>query len=424
MDKINYNYAKNSYTSQPLANGNNVVQCNFVQEPLKFNSKIYMPELCNKVPPYYIGLDKKYEVPHPTGKVQDGYKLDYYKTSEAIGGIENRRKFNNIMSKSTVILNNDNERKFDKNNIDIIDDDQISYSNNGLPQYSAPVNQIFNEDTMPLHYFGPGRIQPTYRENFEELRQNVTDFHDQTRLYAPNGPQRNPNRNWMIDEEPREIIDSGNVKINNKGYYSYEKPINNNDFIIPEYLHEGFQCENQKDFDNMYLRTLESYAISICHYVRKHPDFKYWNEYWRAFERNLNKNGLDFNRLEESDADVAYSISKGETLSFRIRDHKNYIPLSVYTYVLCHECAHIADYKEIGHTELFKELMHLLEMAAYLLGYIKLDRYPAFGQYKSNNQPILSKDSIKAELLDAAYNLYNKSHNDFWSKVHNRIRRS
>ena len=71
-----------------------------------------------------------------------------------------------------------------------------------------------------------------------------------------------------------------------------------------------------------------------------------------------------------------------------------------------------------------RELMHLLEMAAYLLGYIKLDRYPTFGQYKSNNQPILSKDSIKAELLDAAYNLYNKSHNDFWSKVHNRIRRS
>ncbi len=148
-----------------------------------------------------------------------------------------------------------------------------------------------------------------------------------------------------------------------------------------------------------YIITLQAQAKAIIEFVTHHSDFKPWEEYWGYLTSNINKCNNLFEILDKDATDVAYVQNKGVHMRFRVRDKKSFVPLSIYTYVLVHEMAHLANGKEWGHGYQFQKLMHLLEVAAFELNIIQPEKYPRY-EYKSDNVPILTKDSIKHEIKE------------------------
>lgn len=178
-----------------------------------------------------------------------------------------------------------------------------------------------------------------------------------------------------------------------------EYHINMSEYITDDNNEKEAFTSRKETIDHTYITILESHARMIINFVSCHEDFKHWKTYWKYLQRNFCKcNGL-FEILNKSDADVAYVENKGETMKFRIRDDKRYVPINIYEYVLIHEMAHLANGKEWGHGKNFQMLMHLLEVAAFELRILNVEKYPE-NSYISNNTPILSKRSIKAELYD------------------------
>ena len=149
----------------------------------------------------------------------------------------------------------------------------------------------------------------------------------------------------------------------------------------------------------LYKHVLQSYAVMLTNYLSSFQDFKPWQQYWSYLQKNLNKCDCDFEILKPNDNDVAYVQNKGDIMRFRVEDTQRFVPISIYTYVLCHELAHLANGKDYGHDKNFPHLMHLIELAAYELGILKPDKYPE-RNYMSNGVVILSKDSIKQELQE------------------------
>ena len=186
---------------------------------------------------------------------------------------------------------------------------------------------------------------------------------------------------------------------------------------------EGFYCQCQPYLDNMYRHILEARASAIIMYLTKDPSFAPWNEEWEFLKRNISKCNMDFNQLDDDHEDVAYSLDKGKELSFRFRDKDKYLPLSIESYVLAHEMAHVAN-EEVGHGEKFQELMHLIEVAAYMLQFIDLSKYPD-RTVRSNGQEILSRNSIKHELYDGIDNLIRHSNDpeqqEYWRQIRKRV---
>lgn len=181
-------------------------------------------------------------------------------------------------------------------------------------------------------------------------------------------------------------------------------------------------------FDNIttgqmvYKSVLQSYSIALVNHLLTFEDFKPWNEYWQYLQKNLHKCNCTFEILKPDDKDVAYVQNKGEKMRFRIQDNKRFVPISIYTYVLCHELAHLANEHEYGHAQRFQDLMHLIELAAYELGIIKPEKYPD-DNYMSNNMVILSKSSIKQELLEGIQLVVNNGANKkFYSDLANKIK--
>ena len=163
---------------------------------------------------------------------------------------------------------------------------------------------------------------------------------------------------------------------------------------------EGFVKDKNTILDNVYLIALRSRIVSILDFISQMPEYGYWDDNWKEMERNLNRNGsITFERLEDSDADAAFVISKGDEkkIKIRARDFK-YIPINISQYVLYHECAHLANF-EYGHGKKFQELLALLCLAAFQLEYIRLERIPE-DVYVLDGVPILSKDDMKKEILD------------------------
>ena len=147
----------------------------------------------------------------------------------------------------------------------------------------------------------------------------------------------------------------------------------------------------------LYKHILQAYTVMFINFLQSYSDFAPWMKYWNYLAKNVHKCKCDFRILKENDNDVAFVQNKGDSMAFRIRDMKRFVPIPIYTYVLCHELAHLANGDEWGHGQNFQDLMHLIEVAAYLLGVIKPDKYPD-NEYRSNNMPILSKYSINQEL--------------------------
>ena len=186
---------------------------------------------------------------------------------------------------------------------------------------------------------------------------------------------------------------------------------------------ESFTCQCQPYLDSMYTHILEARASAIVMYLLKDPSFKPWIKEWEFLQRNINKCNMDFKQLADDHEDVAYSLDKGKELSFRFRDKDRYLPLSVESYILAHEMAHVAN-EEIGHGNKFQELMHLIEVAAYMLQFIDLSKY-SDSTVHSNGQEILSRNSIKYELRDGIENLIRHSESEeqkeYWRQILKRV---
>ena len=149
---------------------------------------------------------------------------------------------------------------------------------------------------------------------------------------------------------------------------------------------------------NNYIEALKTRATAVCFYLRNNASYKRWSENWEFLESNLKKSKLLFERLDESDADIAYVINKGEEIKFRIRDEKRFIPLNIYQYVLYHEMAHLSTH-ELQHTPKFHELLNIISLAGFELGFIDLTRVQR-SFYLTNGQPILCKASLKEEIIE------------------------
>ena len=164
---------------------------------------------------------------------------------------------------------------------------------------------------------------------------------------------------------------------------------------------EAFTRENDDDsyLDQVYIQSLESRIIAVIHYVLNNETYSTWRPNWEALNQTLKKRDFNFSRLTCSDADIAYTVNKGEKTKFRIRDNdRKYVPLNIYQYVLLHECAHIANFNNWGHGADFQRLLSLLCLAAYELGLIRLKTMTKT-VYLSNGQPILCQRDMKNEIF-------------------------
>lgn len=169
---------------------------------------------------------------------------------------------------------------------------------------------------------------------------------------------------------------------------------------------EGFTTEIADEADEMYLRSLIVRAKAVADYVAETPDYQPWTENWKLLKKNLDKTGYLFERLADTDEDVAYVINKGEEVKFRIRDQAHYVPLNIYQYVLYHEMAHMST-EELQHTPKFMELLAILSLAAFQLGFIDVRRLTE-EYYTSDGSPILCKASLKEEITDGCMHLINQ----------------
>lgn len=162
--------------------------------------------------------------------------------------------------------------------------------------------------------------------------------------------------------------------------------------------------------DEVYLRALEAKIVGIVHYLKTNPTYSPWKDCWDRMEKNIRKNGFNFQRLDESDQDIAFVIDKGVKKSFRIRgEDRRYIPLNIEQYVLYHEMAHLAN-NEFGHGAKFCMLLSIICLAGYECGYIDLKRMSKT-VYMTNSQPILCQADMKHEISDGIGHIIKKNPN-------------
>lgn len=180
---------------------------------------------------------------------------------------------------------------------------------------------------------------------------------------------------------------------------------------------EPFNSDISAPASNTYLDALKTRAIAVCFYLQNNASYKNWRDNWQFLDENLKKSKLLFERLDTSDADIAYVINKGEEVKFRIRDEKRFIPLNIYQYVLYHEMAHMSTH-ELQHTPKFHELLNIITLAGFELGFIDLSRV-AKSFYMTNNQPILCKASLREEIVEGCNWLIHANPNskDYFNEI-------
>lgn len=207
-------------------------------------------------------------------------------------------------------------------------------------------------------------------------------------------PDDNINMNDKLDNSRCKINGMRNDGTYSDGYNVFQT-LNKSKY--KEAFSTNNEDKNKQYFDNTYLQSLRTRAWALLFKLQQDSTYRHWSENWKLLEKNLNKTKLLFQRLDESDADVAYVIDKGNKIKFRIRCDK-YVPINIYQYVLYHEMAHMCT-EELQHTPKFMMLLNILSLAAYECGFIDLHRISS-SMYTSKGQPILCKSSIKHEILD------------------------
>lgn len=288
-----------------------------------------------------------------------------------------------------------------------------------------------SEDNAFITNFDFNKDTPQYYDT-EPLTQGITDNDD----YFMVNDSEYIYINQQDNQQPKEtekytIISSTNDEANglrpldeaNDGVNRQLFKRRETDALITQRL------TNKETFNNittgrlLYKNVLQSYSIMLVNFLSNFEDFKPWIHYWRYLHKNLYKCDCMFEILKQNDKDVAYVQNKGEKMRFRIQDNNRFVPISIYTYVLCHELAHLANEHEYGHGQNFQDLMHLIELAAYELGIIKPEKYPE-DNYTSNDMVILSKSSIKQELIEGINLVVRKGANrKFYTDLANKIHR-
>ena len=225
---------------------------------------------------------------------------------------------------------------------------------------------------------------------------NIDDTNAYLRVHTSNA--NNDKANVLIDTMNNNSNNNTNAKHSGSSSNSSSPSSSIEQFVYkePKLQKETFDNPIEKEADYVYLEALKTRAIAVCRFLNNHESYKPWANNWKLLERNLRRNKLLFERLDDTDADIAYVINKGDEVKFRIRDERRYIPLNIYQYVLYHEMAHMST-TELQHTPKFHELLNLISLAGFELGFIDLSRTTK-DFYMTNNQPILCRASLKEEI--------------------------
>lgn len=265
---------------------------------------------------------------------------------------------------------------------------------------------------------GPCDVRDTSRENIltpypdikrrKELNTKVID--DLMFKYSKVGQTMNAEQKSIAElnnnRNPMTTVVEGSFS-NDQARMPVEafKPRNNSPFM------ESYKPKNSDTYmDEIYLRALEAKIVGVIHYLKHNPTYAPWGECWDRMEKNIKKNGFNFQRLDESDQDIAFVINKGTKKRFRIRgEDKRYIPLNIEQYVLYHEMAHLAN-DEYGHGEKFCMLLSIICLAGFECGYVDLKRMRKT-IYMTDDQPILCQADMKKEISDGIRHVIKRNPN-------------
>ena len=171
----------------------------------------------------------------------------------------------------------------------------------------------------------------------------------------------------------------------------------------------------------LYKSILNSYIHAIYNYVSVNKMYSHFSRNWSYLFRNIKKSTAK--QLNPLDKDIAYVENKGESMMFQFRNSNGYIPKQIYTYVCLHEIAHMCfEDNFIGHDSPFPQMLSVLCVAGYELQLFDLSKIKN-EMYYSDNRPIGSKSSIKAELFDGINILvkYNPNYKDYYLALKERI---
>ena len=204
---------------------------------------------------------------------------------------------------------------------------------------------------------------------------------------------------------------------------------------MPKEIHKAIAKEGFKDSvtepftssftssaDNAYRLNINSNIHAILNIINGMECFNLYRLYWRDLKRNLDAHHWNINILDSLDDDIAYSLNKGEELNFKTNDNSSYLPYKIMIYVICHELAHVACNKEVGHTETFIKIMHIIEVAAFIAGLLRPKDFPVV-PIRFSNQSVVSKDIVKFEIEDGVLLLMESNRDiDYLSSILNYIR--
>lgn len=234
--------------------------------------------------------------------------------------------------------------------------------------------------------------------------------------------QSNLSETLSMKSNKEEVIPVADGIDDNEEHFSFRRTYTSKPTYLKSVSRERFESLSSKKFESMiandklkpnepkilksldysYLQILRSRALMIANYLESNKNYSAYAANWKLLQKNLAKTNYLFQRLDESDSDVAFVIDKGDEIKFRIRDKENYLPLNVYQYVLYHEMAHMCT-TELQHTKTFFNLLSILCFAAFENGLLNFDKFSTHaGYYNSDGVAIMSKESIQKEVLEGA----------------------
>ena len=189
--------------------------------------------------------------------------------------------------------------------------------------------------------------------------------------------------------------------------------------FITRNSNESFRRVNSDDTytDQVYIQSLESRLIAVMRFVSQNETYKPWSRNWKALDSAMRKANFSFSRLNQNDKDVAYTVDKGRETKFRIRGSDGkYLPINVYQYVMLHEAAHCANFNNWGHGTEFQDLLSLLCLASFELGFIRISAIHN-DLYTTNGQPVLCRGDIKSEILRGIELVQSKKMNQHYENM-------
>ena len=333
------------------------------------------------------------------------------------------RQYKMFINKSDVNTSNDlNMSEIDNDTYNRLVAEHDSFDN--LPQSVENIER-YTHDVHAVNLFGTSR------------NRNVSNFIDNTRERFDGAGRLNNNMQLMLegDGSTKSVITPGNRSNNTVQQFGRVKRVANrprqtDTFVadpkrnnvntasartVEKYTYA--ESNTEADTDEMFMNMLKSRAKMLSEHVMSNKFYRKWIENWKLLDHNLKRTKYLFNRLDQSDADIAYVINKGDEVNFRIRDEIRYVPINIYQYVLYHEMAHMST-TELQHTPKFHELLNILSFAAFELGLIDLRRTTK-EYWNTNGQPILCRAALADEIIAGAdwLSAANRGHEEYFDNI-------